>query len=123
MSGVTFRGMNQTDAPGPNSTVAERLKWARGTLRGFSSDREAATRCNLVLSTYRKHESGERGAGGLKEHHIRRYAKAFNVSQVWLQTGTGHPTAPSVGELDEDEARVIEALRDAKRRAEALKRA
>ncbi len=112
--------MNQTDFPGPNSSVADRLKWARGTLRGFSSDREAATRCNVVLSTYRKHESGERGAHGLKEHHIRRYARAFNISQVWLQTGTGHPTAPSVGELDDEEARVIEALRDAKRRREEL---
>lgn len=110
---ATVRGMDIDSAPGPNSTVAQRLKWAR-TYRGFTSDRDAATRCNLVLSTYRKHESGERGAHGLKDHHIRRYARAFNVSKVWLQTGTGHPTAPSVGELDEEEARVIEALRAAR---------
>lgn len=116
-------GMSPDTAPGPNSTVAERLKWAR-MYRGFSSDREAATRCNLVLSTYRKHESGERGAHGLKDHHIRRYARAFNVSKVWLQTGAGHPTAPSVGDLDEEEAQLIEALREAKRRrAEAAKNA
>lgn len=104
-------------APGKGSTIAERLRWAR-TMRGYTSDRNAATVLGLVLSTYRKHESGERGEGGLKEHHTRRYARAFNVNQVWLQTGTGHPTAPSVGELDEEEARVIEALRDAKRRAQ-----
>lgn len=105
--------MNQDDYPGPKSTVAERLKWAR-VHRGFSTDREAASRCNLVLSTYRKHESGERGVHGLKDHHVRRYAKAFNVSSVWLQTGAGHPTKPAVGELDEEEARVIEALRAVK---------
>jgi hypothetical protein len=102
-------------APGKGSTIAERLRWAR-VMRGYTSDRNAATVLSLVLSTYRKHESGERGEGGLKEHHIRRYARAFNISQVWLQTGTGHPTAPAIGELDEEEARVIEALRDAKRR-------
>lgn len=103
-----------TDAPGPRSTVAERLKWAR-MRAGFVSDRQAATERNLVLSTYRKHESGERGAGGLKDHHIARYARAFSVSSVWLSTGHGNPLAPSISELSEEEARVIEALRAAKR--------
>lgn len=84
-------------------------------MRKFTSDRSAAENLGLVLSTYRKHESGERGAGGLKDHHLKRYAKAFRVSQTWLATGDGHPTAPSIGELTEEEARVIEALRAAKR--------
>lgn len=101
-------------APGKGSTLAERLRWAR-EMRGYTSDRNAATVLGLVLSTYRKHESGERGAGGLKEHHLKRYARAFKVSQDWLTTGSGHPTAPTVGELSEEEARVIEALRAAKR--------
>lgn len=103
-------------APGKGSTVAERLRWAR-EMRGYKSDRNAATVLGLVLATYRKHESGERGAGGLKEHHLKRYARAFQISQTWLATGDGHPTAPSIGELSEEEARVIEALRAAKRSA------
>ena len=108
--------MNVDSAPGPNSTVAERQKWAR-TYRGFATDREAATRCNLVMSTYRKHESGERGAHGLKDHHIRRYAKAFAVSSVWLATGHGHPLSPPIDSLTDEERLVIEALRQAKRSA------
>lgn len=84
-------------------------------MRGYSSDRNAATVLGLVLSTYRKHESGERGEGGIKEHHLRRYARAFKLSQVWLATGHGHPTTPDISGLSEEEARVIEALRAAKR--------
>lgn len=101
-------------APGKGSTVAERLRWARD-FRGYSSDRNAATVLGLVLSTYRKHESGERGAGGLKEHHLKRYAKAFKVNQTWLATGDGSPTTPSIGDLSEEEARMIEAFRAIKR--------
>jgi hypothetical protein len=50
--------MTNERAPGPNSTVAQRLRWAR-IHAGFSSDREAANARNLVVATYRKHESGE----------------------------------------------------------------
>jgi len=84
-------------------------------MRGYSSDRRAADELALVLSTYRKHESGERGEGGLKEHHLKRYSRAFQVSQTWLATGDGHPTRPVISDLTEEEARVIEALRAAKR--------
>lgn len=103
-------------APGKGSTIAERLRWAR-EMRGYTSDRNAATVLGLVPATYRKHESGERGSGGLKEHHLKRYARVFQISQTWLATGDGHPTAPSIGDLTEEEARVIEALRAARRSA------
>lgn len=99
--------------PGKGSTIAERLRWARD-FRGYTSDRNAATVLGLVLSTYRKHESGERGEGGLKEHHLKRYARAFKVSQTWLATGDGHPTAPTITDLTEEEARFIQALRASK---------
>lgn len=106
--------MIQENAPGPGSTVAQRLRWAR--LRaGFTSDREAAKARNLVVATYRKHESGERGAHGLKDHHVKRYARAFGVSSVWLATGHGNPLAPVIDDLSDEERRVIEALRAAKR--------
>lgn len=98
------------DWPGIGSTVADRLKWAREH-RGYSSPRNAATVLSLQTETYRKHESGERGAAGLKDHHVRRYARAFKVSEIWLQSGKGSPFSLAMQELTPEEQRVIEALR------------
>jgi hypothetical protein len=101
-------------APGLGSTLAQRLKWAR-IMRGYTSDRNAATVLRFVLSTYRKHESGERGDGGLKDHHIKRYAKAFKINPVWLQTGQGSwQPSLTLEELSDEERRMIEAYRAAK---------
>lgn len=105
--------MSQDDFPGPDSTIAERLKWARA-MRGYTSDRNAATVLGLVLSTYRKHESGERGDGGLKDHHVKRYAKAFKINDDWLRSGKGHPTEVNALTLTPEERRMIEAYRAAK---------
>ena len=109
---ATFRAMTD-DAPGPGSTVAQRLKWARA-MRGYSSDRNAATVLGFVLSTYRKHESGERGDGGLKEHHVKRYARAFQVNATWLATGKLPAVGIASDELSAEEQRMIAAYRAAK---------
>jgi hypothetical protein len=107
--------MNAVPPPGPGSTISERLQWARKHLRGFSSDRAAAEALRFVVSTYRKHESGERGADGMKQHHIDRYAKALKVNPVWLQTGQGsHERISTMADLTDDERRLIEAFRAAK---------
>lgn len=97
-------------APGKGSTIAQRLRWAR-EMREHKSDRAAANELGFVLSTYRKHESGERGDGGLKEHHLKRYARGFRINWTWLATGEGNPTAPTVDSLTEEESRVVEAMR------------
>lgn len=102
------------DWPGPASTVGDRLKWIR-VHRGYTSPRNAATVLGLQLETYRKHESGERGRDGLKDHHVKRYARAFQINTVWLQSGKGSPFNPTMDDLTEEEARVIEALRAARR--------
>lgn len=83
-------------------------------MRGYTSDRNAATVLGLVLSTYRKHESGERGDGGLKEHHVKRYARAFQVSPIWLATGKLPAIGVTPDELSEEEQRMIAAYRAAK---------
>lgn len=99
--------------PGPMSSVAERLEWAR-SMRGYKSPREAASALGLVPETYRSHEMGRRGAHGLKDHHVRRYARAFKVNAFWLQTGEGSPTAIDVKEITPEELRLIEAYRATK---------
>ena len=101
-------------APGLGSSIADRLQWARKHLRGYSSDRAAANELRFVLSTYRKHESGERGADGMKQHHIDRYAKAFKVNPVWLQTGQGSwQRVATMNDLTDEERRMIMAYRAA----------
>lgn len=107
--------MDPTEIPGRESTIAQRLRWAR-IMSGPTSDRDAAIKHRWPISTYRKHESGERGAQGLKKMYIKKYAKAFGVDEVWLDTGSGSPQpTPKATELSDEEARVIEALRAAKR--------
>lgn len=113
--GVHIRPMSENQNwPGPTSSIAERLKWIRQH-RGYTSPRNAATVLSIQLETYRKHESGERGKDGLKDHHIKRYARVFQVNPIWLQSGKGSPFTATMDELSEEEARVIEALRAAKR--------
>jgi hypothetical protein len=99
-----------SNPPGPDSSVHERIKWIRER-RGHPSPRAAATTLGLPLETLRKHESGQRGKDGLKDHHIKRYARAFKVNSFWLQTGKGSPTAIDASEITPDELRIIEALR------------
>jgi hypothetical protein len=99
--------------PGQSSTIAERLKWIREH-RGYTSPRNAATVLSLQVETYRKHENGERGAHGLKDHHVKRYARAFQVNSTWLQSGKGSPFSATMDELSAEELRVIEALRAAR---------
>ncbi len=96
--------------PGPSSTVHERIKWIREQ-RGYASPRKAAAALGLPSETLRKHESGERGKGGMKDHHIRRYADAFKVNSFWLHTGEGSPTAIGSEEITPEEFRIIQAFR------------
>ena len=103
----------EDSVPGPNSSVAERLIWAR-KMRGYTSPRNAATVLGLPLESYRKHESGERGAGGLKEHHVKRYARAFQVNSIWLATGKQNPTGSDLV-LSPEEAELIRLMRQAKK--------
>lgn len=112
--GVQSRPMTvNQEWPGPASSVADRLKWIREH-RGYTSPRNAATVLSLQVETYRKHENGERGVHGLKDHHVRRYARAFQVNPVWLQTGKGSPFTSAMDELTPEEMRVIMALRAAR---------
>ena len=99
-----------TDPPGPSSTVHERLKWIRER-RGYTSPRNAATVLALPVETFRKHENGERGKDGLKDHQIKRYSRAFRINAFWLQTGQGSPTAIDPKEITPEEMRLIEAFR------------
>lgn len=101
------------DWPGEGSSIADRLKWAR-IMRGFSSPRAAATGLNFVFETYKKHETGERGADGMKEHFIKRYARGFRINKTWLQTAVGSPFAVTYEELSPEEQRMIDAYRAAK---------
>lgn len=100
----------ETPPPGPLSTVADRLLWAR-EMRGFTSSRHAARELRLPAETYRSHEMGRRGADGLKEHHIKRYARAFRINGFWLQTGQGSPTGLDATEITPEELQIIAALR------------
>lgn len=99
-----------SNPPGPASTVHERIKWIRER-RGYTSPRKAAAELGLPSESLRKHESGERGKGGMKDHHIRRYARAFKVNSFWLHTGEGSPTAIDVKGITPEELRLIEAFR------------
>jgi hypothetical protein len=71
--------------------IHARLKWAREK-RGYASAREAADAIGVRYSTYAGHESGSRG---IKRDALRRYAKFFRVSPVWLEFGTGGEEAPA----------------------------
>ena len=72
------------------STQAERLKWARE--RFFRSPREAARAHDWNENTYKSHEGGIRGQGGLKLDDLRKYARAFQVPADWL-AGIASPRA------------------------------
>lgn len=97
--------------PGRQSSEGERLLWAR-LLRGYASPRKAAAALNLKEDTYRSHEAGRRGAiHGLKPYYVRRYAKAFSVSPVWLQTGAGSPTSIDPDKFTTAELQLIESFR------------
>ena len=112
---ATIFAAMEEPVPGPTSTVAERLKWAR-IMRGYTSPRNAATVLALPVETYRKHENGERGRHGLKEHHIKRYARAFQVNSVWLATGKQSPTGADLV-LTPEEIQLIRLMREAKKTA------
>lgn len=101
------------DWPGPKSSFAERLRWAREK-RGYGSMREAATKLRWVYETYQKHEKGERGAAGVKDHFVNRYADGYKINRYWLQTGRGSPYKISIAELSDEEVRMIEAYRAAR---------
>lgn len=65
---------------------SERLAWARRKA-GFSTPREAADAHDWNVNTYKSRENGLRGVPDQNE--VRRYARAFGVSFVWLLTGEG----------------------------------
>lgn len=97
--------------------MGERLLWARG-FRGYVSPRKAAAALNLKEDTYRSHEAGRRGAvHGLKPYYVRRYARAFKVNPVWLQTGAGSPTSIDPVEFTTEELQLIESFRATARSA------
>ena len=67
-----------------------------------------------VENTYRAHENGNRGEGGLKEHHVRRYALGFKINETWLATGKGEAVGKPDLELTDEEIRLIQMLRASK---------
>ncbi len=69
----------------PNSTIGDRLRWARRRA-GYATATEAAVSRGWPVPTYAAHENGSRG---LKLETARRYAEKFNVSLIWLLTGEG----------------------------------
>lgn len=110
---VRFGAMTDDPHPGPASTVADRLKWAR-IRAGYSSPRNAATVLGWVENTYKSHENGIRGKDGLKAHHVKRYARGFKINEEWLATGKGAPTGKTALDLSEEEIRLILLMRAAK---------
>jgi phage repressor protein C with HTH and peptisase S24 domain len=66
----------------------ERLEWAR-IRAGHSSPRAAAEAFGWNKNTYKAREGGGRGIPDQDE--VRKYARAFGVSFVWLLTGEGSP--------------------------------
>jgi phage repressor protein C with HTH and peptisase S24 domain len=77
-------------APADIKTQSGRLRWARERA-GYTSSRSAAQTFDWNENTYKSHEQGIRQAEGLKEKYLKRYARAFNVSEAWLATGIGSP--------------------------------
>ncbi|MFN3891962.1 MAG: XRE family transcriptional regulator [Beijerinckiaceae bacterium] len=66
----------------------ERLEWAR-IRAGHSSPRAAAEAFGWNPNTYKSREQGLRGIPDQDE--VRKYARAFGVSFVWLLSGEGSP--------------------------------
>ena len=65
---------------------SERLQWARNRA-GFKNPREAAERFEWNQHTYKSRENGLRGIPDQDE--VRKYARAYGVSFIWLLTGEG----------------------------------
>jgi hypothetical protein len=82
-------------APPDLNTQAGRLRWAR-ELAGYTSIRSAAIAFGFNENTYKSHEQGIRGAEGLKQKHVKKYARAFRISEAWLATGKGDPFKPDL---------------------------
>jgi Peptidase S24-like len=72
--------------PNKFSTQFERLRFAR-ELAGFASPRAAASAFGWNANTYKSHENGVRGARGLPETALRKYARALRVPWEWLAVG------------------------------------
>lgn len=79
-------------SPPDLQTQAGRLRWARERL-GYTSIRQAAFAFGWNENTYKSHEQGIRGGEGLKEKHLKKYARAFKVALPWLAHGIGSPDA------------------------------
>lgn len=69
------------------NTIHERLAWARENA-GIRNMADAARKIGAAEPSYRAHETGFRTP---REPTVKAYAKAFNVSWVWLMTGEGDP--------------------------------
>ena len=87
--------------PGPRSTRAERLQWARITA-GYKRPSDAAKviqerNARIKYPTYMGHENGSRGISRQAEF----YSAFFKVDLKWLLTGKGllrgKPLATVVG--------------------------
>ncbi len=115
----TMAKLNST--PPDLRTQHGRLRWARERA-GFESARGAARAKEWPENTYRSHEDGSRLGKGLKLDVAEKYARAFRVNLSWLLTGKGDALAtnpvdePKV-DLSPDELKMLEAWREAKRRA------
>lgn len=83
------------------STAAERLREARA--RYYSTATEAARAHGWKGSTYAAHENGQ---NQIREHHARKYGRAFRVSWLWLLTGEGQ----SVGTDPDDEENLVPVM-------------
>ena len=69
--------------PADLNTQHGRLRWAREHA-GFSSIRGAAVAHGWNENTYKSHEQGIRRKGGLPLGEVKKYARAFGVSDAWL---------------------------------------
>lgn len=71
-------------------TIGGRLRLGRERM-GFKSMRAAARAHGWNENTYKSHEQGERQKDGLKTEYAEKYARAFQLNELWLLTGKGPP--------------------------------
>lgn len=98
-----------------------RMRWARQRA-GYGTAREAAQALDIPDPTYRTYERPPDENGRWpKIAQLKRIARRFAVSWLWLQDGSGDPDA-GVSLEDPDARRLLEAAKvvDISKRADAI---
>lgn len=71
----------------------ERIRWARRNAQ-YERAKEAADILRIEPNTYRSYERATADAGRIPKIEVmKRIAKQFGVSWVWIADGEGHPEA------------------------------